>query len=64
MNVSPRFDHAAPVELNGDGWFVLLRKDFIPAYLRAFEEGLLQQRAEEAIESLRSCRVCPARLPD
>jgi putative pyruvate formate lyase activating enzyme len=37
----------------------LSRKDFMPAYLRAFEEGLLRQRAEEAIDSLRSCRVCP-----
>jgi putative pyruvate formate lyase activating enzyme len=37
----------------------LSRKDFIPAYLPAFEEGLLQQRTEEAIESLRSCRLCP-----
>lgn len=35
------------------------RKDFMPAYLRAIEEGLLRQRAEEAIDSLRSCRVCP-----
>src|SRR6266481_679958 len=49
----------APFELNGGGRFVLSREDFMPAYLRAFEEGLLQQRAEEAIESLRSCRVCP-----
>src|SRR5437667_5456590 len=49
----------APFELNGGGRFVLSRKDFVPAYVRAFEEGSLQQRAAEAIEALRSCRVCP-----
>ncbi len=27
--------------------------------LRRFEDGVLQERAEQAIESLRSCRVCP-----
>jgi uncharacterized Fe-S radical SAM superfamily protein PflX len=50
---------SAPFELNGGGRFVLSRKDFVPAYMRAFEKGILQQRAAEAIESLRSCRVCP-----
>src|SRR6266404_6292856 len=49
----------APFELNGGGRFVLSRKDFVPAYVRAFEEGILQQHAAEAIEALRSCRVCP-----
>jgi putative pyruvate formate lyase activating enzyme len=48
-----------PLELSGDGRFVLSRKNLVPAYVRAFENGVLQQRAEEAIESLRSCRVCP-----
>jgi putative pyruvate formate lyase activating enzyme len=37
----------------------LARKDFVPAYVRAFDKGLLRERAEQAIESLRSCRVCP-----
>jgi putative pyruvate formate lyase activating enzyme len=50
---------AAPFELSGDGRFVMARKDFVPAYVHAFEEGILQQRAAEAVESLRSCRVCP-----
>jgi len=31
----------APFELNGGGRFVLSRKDFVPAYVRAFEEGIL-----------------------
>jgi putative pyruvate formate lyase activating enzyme len=50
---------AVPAELHGGGRFVLPRKDFVPAYARAFEEGLLQERAAQAVESLRSCRVCP-----
>ena len=48
-----------PFELDGHGRFLLPRKDFVPAYLRAFKEGILPERAAEAIESLRSCRVCP-----
>src|SRR5438876_3788016 len=48
-----------PFELNGGGRFVLSRKDFVPAYVRTFENGILQEHAEEAIKSLRSCRVCP-----
>ena len=50
---------AAPLELTGSGRFVLSRKNFVPAYVRAFERGFLQQRAVKAIESLRSCKVCP-----
>ena len=30
-----------------------------PAYIRAFEEGLLPRRVEQALEALRSCRVFP-----
>src|SRR5438067_2830681 len=48
-----------PTELTGDGQFLLSRENFVPAYLRAFEEGILQERADEAIEALRSCRICP-----
>src|SRR5438876_6284755 len=50
---------AAPLELTGSGRFVLSRKNFVPAYVRAFERGFLQERAQQAIEALRSCRVCP-----
>src|SRR5437867_4031989 len=50
---------SAPIELEGGGRFVLTRKGFVPAYVKAFQEGVLQDRAEQAIESLRSCRVCP-----
>src|SRR5436305_13947615 len=50
---------SSPIELSGNGRFLAARQDFVPAYLRAFEEGVLQERADEAIEALRSCRVCP-----
>ncbi len=32
---------------------------FQPAYLRLYESGALRQRVERALESLRSCKVCP-----
>src|SRR2546425_3922542 len=50
---------ATPFELSGGGRFPLSRQDFVPAYVKAFNEGVLRQRAAEAIEALRSCRVCP-----
>jgi putative pyruvate formate lyase activating enzyme len=59
MNMRFNRRDAAPFELNGRGRFVLPRRDFVPAYVKAFEEGVLQQHAAEAVESLRSCKVCP-----
>jgi putative pyruvate formate lyase activating enzyme len=59
MNDLIRSCKGMPAALDGAGQFVLSRRDFVPAYLKAFEEGTLQERAEQAIESLRSCRVCP-----
>ena len=59
MHVRFNSRSAAPFELNGNGRFVTPRKDFVPAYVKVFEEGILQQRAAEAVELLRSCRVCP-----
>src|SRR4030095_6981926 len=53
------FHDCAPCELSGGERFVLSRKNFVPAYVRAFENGALQQRSEEAIESLRWCKVWP-----
>jgi putative pyruvate formate lyase activating enzyme len=50
---------SSPSELDGGGRFVVSRKDFVPAYVQAFEEGILRERADEAVNSLRSCRVCP-----
>jgi putative pyruvate formate lyase activating enzyme len=45
--------------LHGGGRFLLARDGFVPAYVKAFEEGILQQRAGQTVESLRSCRMCP-----
>jgi putative pyruvate formate lyase activating enzyme len=59
MNVRFNFRDAAPFELTGGGRFILSRRDLVPAYVRAFENRVLQQRSEQAIESLRSCKVCP-----
>jgi putative pyruvate formate lyase activating enzyme len=59
MNVRLNGLGRAPFELNGGGRFVFSRKDFVPAYVKAFEQGILKERAEQAVESLRSCRVCP-----
>lgn len=50
---------AVPEELDGGGRFVLPRRQFAPAYLSTFEAGRLKEKAERAVEALRSCRVCP-----
>jgi putative pyruvate formate lyase activating enzyme len=54
-----RIRSSVPVELHGDGRFLLSRADFTPAYLKTYEEGGLKDKAEEALELLRSCTVCP-----
>ena len=49
-----------PPEVAGDGRFLLPRRDFAPAYLKARAEGLLAEKVEEALSHLGpSCRVCP-----
>ncbi len=48
-----------PAELHGDGRFVTPAREFVPAYLRTYEEGRLKQKVEEALEALRCCTVCP-----
>jgi len=45
--------------LAGEGRFVIPRNDFVPAYAKTYEEGRLREKAEEALELLRSCHVCP-----
>ncbi len=35
------------------------REGFVPAYLETYESGCLAEKVEEALEELRSCRVCP-----
>jgi putative pyruvate formate lyase activating enzyme len=51
---------AVPREVHGDGCFLLRRRDFVPAYLKAYETGLLPEKVEEALSHLGpSCRACP-----
>lgn len=38
---------------------MLPRKDFVPAYVKAFEQGTLQAKVKTALEHLRECRYCP-----
>jgi putative pyruvate formate lyase activating enzyme len=50
---------SVPVELTGEGRFVLSRQEFVPAYLRTYEEGRLREKVEEALGLLGNCHVCP-----
>ena len=35
------------------------RNEFVPAYVKTYEEGRLREKVGEALELLRSCHVCP-----
>jgi len=59
VNSYRRSEISPPFELSAGRRFVVSRKHFVPAYMQLFENGVLQQRCEDAIESLRSCKVCP-----
>lgn len=48
-----------PVEVHGDGHFVVPNRDFVPAYIRTHEEGRLKEKVDEALEALRCCALCP-----
>lgn len=48
-----------PLAVHGNGRFLLKRKEFAPAYLKSHETGLLKEKIGEALESLRSCILCP-----
>ena len=39
--------------------FFLSSQDFEPAYLRFYRSGELQERAEQAVQRLKNCLVCP-----
>ena len=39
--------------------FFLSSKDFEPAYLKLYGTGELMQRAQQAIEGLAPCEICP-----
>jgi hypothetical protein len=46
-----------PPEIHGGGRFLLRRRDFVPAYLKAYDEGRLQDKVDEALSHLGpSCR--------
>lgn len=53
-----------PREVHGEGRFARPRAGFVPAYVEAHAEGTLQQRAEQAHDLLRPCRVCPRPCKD
>ncbi|MCI0682588.1 MAG: radical SAM protein [Gemmataceae bacterium] len=49
-----------PSSVHGDGRFLLRRRDLVPAYLRAHDEGRLRDKVDEALSHLGpSCRACP-----
>jgi putative pyruvate formate lyase activating enzyme len=49
-----------PAEVHGDGRFLLRRREFIPAYLKAHDEGRLRDKVDAALAHLGpSCRACP-----
>jgi putative pyruvate formate lyase activating enzyme len=51
---------AIPAEVHGGGRFLLRRRDFTPAYLKAHEDRRLRDKVEEALAHLGpSCRACP-----
>jgi putative pyruvate formate lyase activating enzyme len=54
-----RWSSSVPLELAGEGRFVIPRNEFVPAYVRTYEEGGLREKVEEALELLHSCHVCP-----
>jgi hypothetical protein len=39
-----RWSHAVPLELAGEGRFVIPRNEFVPAYVKTYEEGRLREK--------------------
>jgi putative pyruvate formate lyase activating enzyme len=56
---APRRDAPVPLEVSGEGRFVRPRRGFVPAAVRAHEEGWLRDRVTAALELLTPCDVCP-----
>jgi putative pyruvate formate lyase activating enzyme len=54
-----RWNGSVPHELAGAGRFVIPHHEFVPTYLKTYEEGRLREKAAEALELLRNCHVCP-----
>ena len=40
---------SVPLELAGEGRFVIPRNEFVPAYLKTYEEGRLREKVEEGL---------------
>ncbi|MFN2556313.1 MAG: radical SAM protein [Nitriliruptorales bacterium] len=55
---------SGPVAVHGEGRFVRPRAEYVPAYVEAYAQGKLQQRAEQARDLLTPCRVCPRPCKD
>ena len=46
--------------MDGGGRFILPRGSYVPAYLKTYEDGRLQEKVDEAFSHLGpSCQVCP-----
>ena len=54
-----RWSSSVPLEFSGEGRYVIPRNEFVPAYLKTYEEGRMREKIEEALELLRNCHVCP-----
>src|SRR6516164_4379548 len=51
---------SVPAEVHGEGRFLLRRRNFTPAYLKAHDQGLLQEKVDAGLAHLGpSCRACP-----
>jgi len=44
-----------------DKWFLCNREDFIPAYLKSYDKGILERKVDKALKILENCEVCPRR---
>ena len=55
----PAPTYTFPAEVHGNGRFVIERRNFVPAYVRTYETGLLKEKVEEAIALLGDCTLCP-----
>ena len=55
----PSSTRELPAEVHGDGRFVTPAREFVPVYLRTYEEGRLKLKVDEALEALQCCTLCP-----
>ena len=50
---------SVPIAVHGDGRFLRRRREFVPAYIRTYEEGRLKEKVERALDEMRVCTLCP-----